>query len=412
MSVSAGSDLCLVLPHLGAGGAQKVAVLAAEHFQQVGYRVELITLLPDQEVLHVLPLGVNHIDLGASLHRAIAKQPRWSRVLHRWLGRICVSFVGPLIVQSITPRVDSDWIQRWMLWCCRGIVGPRADLLMAHWRDHPPRRVLSFLSKTNLVACLALWSKEAHLVVSERNDLRRDALPAEWRALRPLLFQRADVVTANAQGTLDSLRAITSLKHLMLLPNPLPRVAEGPSKVGQNYGFLTIARAVQQKGLDLLIEAFAVVLDGSESMDSWSLTLVGDGPERVGLEALAERCGVRHRIRFLGHCHDVHAELAAAAVFVLPSRKEGMPNALLEAMAAGLAVIMNDESPGPLEFVTHGQNGLVVPHDDAAALARAMLRLQTDPQLRIRLGLAAQDRLKSQDWPVLEPIWKAALAME
>jgi glycosyltransferase involved in cell wall biosynthesis len=387
-------------------------VLAAEHFQQVGYRVELITLLPDQEVLHVLPLGVNHIDLGASLHRAIAKQSGWSRVLHRLLARICVPFVGPFIVQSINPRIDADWIQRWMLWCCRGIVGPRADLLMAHWRDHPPRRVLSFLSKTNLVACLALWSKEAHLVVSERNDLRRDALPAEWRALRPLLFQRADVVTANAQGTLDSLRAITSLKDLMLLPNPLPQVAEGPSKVGQNYGFLTIARAVQQKGLDLLIEAFAVVLDGSESMDSWSLTLVGDGPERVGLEALAVLCGVRHRIRFLGHCHDVRAELAAAAVFVLPSRKEGMPNALLEAMAAGLAVIVNDASPGPLEFVTHGQNGLVVPHDDAAALARAMLRLQTDPQLRIRLGLAAQDRLKSQDWPVLEPIWKAALAME
>ena len=410
--MSAGSDLCLVLPHLGAGGAQKVAVLAAEHFQQIGYRVELITLLPDQEVLHALPLGVNHIDLGPSLHRAMAKQSRLRRVLHRWLARLCVSVVGSYIVGSITPRIDADWIQRWMLWCCRGIIGPRADLLMSHWRDHPPRRVLSFLSKTNLVACLALWSKEAHLVVSERNDLRRDVLPAEWRVLRPLLFQRADVVTANAQGTLDSLRAITSLQHLMLLPNPLPRVAESPSNVGQNSGFLTIARAVQQKGLDRLIEAFAVLLDGSESMDSWSLTLVGDGPERVGLEALAERCGVRHRIRFLGHCNDVRAELAAAAVFVLPSRKEGMPNALLEAMASGLAVIVNDASPGPLEFVTHGQNGLVVPHDDAAALVRAMLRLQTDPQLRIRLGLAAQDRLKSQDWPVLEPIWKAALAME
>ena len=107
--------------------------------------MELITLLPDQEVLHVLPLGVNHIDLGASLHRAMAKQPRWSRVLHRWLGRICVSFVGPLIVQSITPRVDSDWIQRWMLWCCRGIVGPRADLLMAHLaRSSAPSGVVVF----------------------------------------------------------------------------------------------------------------------------------------------------------------------------------------------------------------------------------------------------------------------------
>ncbi len=411
MSVSAGSDLCLVLPHLGAGGAQKVALLAADHFQQAGYRVELITLLPDQQVLHVLPLGVDHIDLGASLHRAIAKQSRWRCILHRWIGRIFVSLAGSSLVGSITPRVGSAWIQRWMLWCCRGIVGPRADVLLAHWQQHPPRRVLSFLSKTNLAACLALWTEAAHLVVSERNDLRRDALPAEWRALRPFLFQRADVVTANTQGTLDSLRAVTSLQRLKLLPNPLPQVAEGPSNMAQNTGFLTIARAVHQKGLDLLIEAFAGVSDGPESTNSWSLTLVGDGPERIGLEALAERCGVRHRIRFLGHCHDVRAELAAAAVFVLPSRKEGMPNALLEAMAAGLAVIVNDASPGPLELVTHGQNGLVVPHGDSTALARAMLQLQADPQLRIRLGLAAQDRLKTQDWPVLEPIWKAALAM-
>ena len=409
--MSAGSDLCLVLPHLGAGGAQKVAVLAAEHYQLAGYRVELITLLPDREILHQVPLGVVHVDLGASLQRALAQQSRWRRVVHRWIGRVGVSLVGPSIVGSYQPRVGSDWVQRWMLWCCRGMVGPRADLLTDHWQKHPPRRVLSFLSKTNLLACLALWSEEAHLVVSERNDLRRDALPAEWRALRPWLFQRADVVTANAQGTLDSLRAVVSSHRLMLLPNPLPRVAEGPSNVEQNTGFLTIARAVLQKGLDLLIEAFAVLSDGLESMDSWSLTLVGDGPERVALEALAERCGVRHRIRFLGHCRDVSGELAAAAVFVLPSRKEGMPNALLEAMSAGLAVIVNDASPGPLEFVTHGHNGLVVPHGDAAALAKAMVQLQSDPQLRIRLGLAAQDRLKTQDWPVLESIWNAALAM-
>ena len=91
MSESAGSDLSLVLPHLGAGGAQKVAVLAAEHFQQAGYRVELITLLPDQEVLHEVPLGVDHIDLGASLNQAMAKQCRWRRVLHRWSARVCVS---------------------------------------------------------------------------------------------------------------------------------------------------------------------------------------------------------------------------------------------------------------------------------------------------------------------------------
>ena len=90
-----------------------------------------------------------------------------------------------------------------------------------------------------------------------------------------------------------------------------------------------------------------------------------------------------------------------------------MLNALLGAMAANLAVFLNDAAAGSFEFeyVTHGQVGLEVHHDEPATMARAMLRFQTDPQLRIRLALAAQDRLKAQDWLVLETIWEAALAM-
>ena len=87
-------------------------------------------------------------------------------------------------------------------------------------------------------------------------------------------------------------------------------------------------------------------------------------------------------MQFQGFCADPQPFLLQAGVFVLPSRFEGMPNALLEAMAAGLAVVVTDASPGPLEVVEEGVSGLVVPSDDPYALAEALDRLVVDPELR------------------------------
>jgi len=91
----------------------------------------------------------------------------------------------------------------------------------------------------------------------------------------------------------------------------------------------------------------------------------------------------------------------------LPSRFEGMPNALLEAMAAGLAVVVTDASPGPLEVVEDGVNGLVVPSDDAQALAVALERLAANSALREQYGAMARQTLRQLDWPVVGPIWDA-----
>ena len=98
-------------------------------------------------------------------------------------------------------------------------------------------------------------------------------------------------------------------------------------------------------------------------------------------------------------------------MFVLPSRFEGMPNALLEAMAAGLAVIVTDASPGPLEVVEPGVRGLVVPSDDPVALAAAMESLASDPDRCRRMGDAARARIAALDWPQLEPLWRSILAL-
>jgi glycosyltransferase involved in cell wall biosynthesis len=88
-----------------------------------------------------------------------------------------------------------------------------------------------------------------------------------------------------------------------------------------------------------------------------------------------------------------------------------MPNALLEAMAAGLPVVVTDASPGPLEVVEHDVNGLVCPSEDVAALATVLGRLIVAPDLRERLGMAAAQRLRSLSWEQLEPHWRSILAM-
>lgn len=260
------------------------------------------------------------------------------------------------------------------------------------------------LSRTNMLCCSALWMESCHLVVSERNDLRLQRLPFPWPRFRRLLYRRADVITANTSGVLESLMPLFAERQVSLLPNPLPlpgQKDEIRSRQG-GEGFVTVARLVHQKGLDVLIEAMALA---SGAASSWSLTLVGDGPERQALEQQVSDLGLAGRVRFMGFRSDPETFLQAASVFVLPSRFEGMPNALLEAMGSGMAVVVSDASPGPLEVVEDDVTGLVVAKENPLVLADALDRLAGDAELRARLGQSARSCLRQMDWSVLGPIW-------
>jgi glycosyltransferase involved in cell wall biosynthesis len=394
-------DLWLVLPHLGPGGAQKVAVLAAEHFLARGWRVRIVTLLAEPPLAHTLPETLPWSDLSPAVE-AGWRRNRLSRRGHRWLAKLVMGpFLG--LLEPVQPH-SSGWRSRLLRWCVAGISGPPALVLAEHLRQHRPRRVLALLSRTSMLCCSALWMQPCRLVVSERNDLRRQRLPFPWPRFRRLLYRRADVLTANTAGVLESLAPLFAERQLALLPNPLPmpRLDAQPVGAGERQGLVCVARLVHQKGLDVLIEA---LVSGEGALMTWPLTLVGDGPERPALERQVRDRRLAERVRFMGYRSDPQTFLQQAAVFVLPSRFEGMPNALLEAMAAGLAVVVTDASPGPLEVVDDGVTGLVVPSQAPQALAAALERLAVDPALRARLGAAAQTRLRQMDWSVVGPIW-------
>lgn len=173
------------------------------------------------------------------------------------------------------------------------------------------------------------------------------------------------------------------------VPRSVPKIDDelrGSLLQGANRPIvLTAARLHEQKGHEHLLEAAVHVPRAL-------FVLAGDGPERERLEARARDIGIEDRVRFLGLRDDVGALLAACDLFVLPSLYEGLPLSVLEAMAVARPVIATSVG-GTAEAVIDGENGLVVPPADPAALAAAINSLLSDPARATRMGQAGRARV-------------------
>jgi glycosyltransferase involved in cell wall biosynthesis len=150
----------------------------------------------------------------------------------------------------------------------------------------------------------------------------------------------------------------------------------------------SLGRLHKQKGYDVLIRALA-------DLPNARVVIVGDGPERPALEALARRLGVAEQLDLVGWRDDARAWLESFDIFVLPSRYEGFPLSIVEAMLAGTPVVATDVASIP-EAVLHGQTGLLVRPDDHAALAAALGELLDDGDRRRAFATAARDRARER----------------
>lgn len=295
---------------------------------------------------------------------------------------------------NIRPRGDVDAVSlaRFTAWLRR----ERPDaLLLASWKRFPSAAAAGRVARV----------PRSVLRVGVQQPIPRDGVSG-WKYRRA--FEGGiDAVVANASGLGAHLRE--ELPHLAprihVVRNGMAphRAAPGPlrAEIGAAKGdvvFLTAGGLERRKGFDLLVAALA-----RTGRSDIRVAIAGEGPLEGELRALADVCGVADRVHLLGQRRDLPALLAAADAFVLPSRRDSLANAMLEAMAAGLPVISTDvhgadDALAPAEG--RGPAGWIVPRGDDAALARALCDVADgvragSPEMRLR---GDEARWRVENW--------------
>jgi len=246
---------------------------------------------------------------------------------------------------------------------------------------------------TNFLGLLAARLAGARMVVN-RVDLghERPGFGPLRRRVEKLVSARADVVCANAEAVarLCISQEGCSPERVVVVRNGIDlrrfdelaaRAAEGPVPEGGPI-VAVVANLWPVKDHRTLIEAAALV---QRRIPDVRFALVGDGPERDHLQRLIGELGLRDAVHLLGTRYDVPAILARSSAFCLPSRAEGLSNAIMEAMAAALPVVATDAG-GNAELVRHGSTGFVVPIGDAASMAARLVDVLSDPRLARQMG--------------------------
>lgn len=227
-----------------------------------------------------------------------------------------------------------------------------------------------FVNMQTLVACAGLPNR---VVVSERNDPARvgSEFPTGW--LRERLYRRADLLVCQTDEAASYFS--DKVKKRVIL-NPLKEGLPTPYRGVRRKAVVTFCRLERQKNLPMLIHAFSQFHD---AYPDYALEIYGDGKERETLTSLIDNLGLAGVAKILPGRLDVHSVVRDAAMFVLPSDYEGLSNSMLEAMAIGLPVICTDCPCGGARMVIEdGENGLLIPVGDEAALLDAIVRLASD----------------------------------
>ena len=223
--------------------------------------------------------------------------------------------------------------------------------------------------------------------IGSRRGMNHDKSRAQV-ALQRAAYSCAHVVVANSSAAAARLAAEHVPAHkIAVIPNGLDLTPFRPHAHGRPPRKIAVASNLRTgKGHDALIDAAVEVL---RRQPDATFQLIGDGPERQRLVARVRARQVSAALTFSGHREDIAAQLADADIFALPSLSEAFPNAVLEAMAAGLPIVASDVGGIP-EAVAHDRTGLLVRPGDPAALAHQLLRVMTEPGLAARLGRAAR----------------------
>ena len=331
---------------LSKGGAERVIVNLAEYFTSIGYKSYIIT---------------KHI---AENEYTISKD------ITRLNGDIEGDEISSNRVINFFRRVRK---------------------LRRIWIDIKADIVLSLIGKNNHMNILSTRGLKTKVAVSVAGEPRME-YPGKYMLLANLLFPKADGIMLQTEESAKSF-ARKVRKKAIILKSPLNEefVIDNPS-LDRKKEIVSVGRLDDNKNQIMLIKAFLQI---AENHKDWNCILYGDGESRSKIYNYIEEQSIGNRVILKGAVDNVSQHISSASIFVLTSKSEGYPNALVEAMALGIAVISTDcPSGGPAELISNEVNGILVGVDDEQGLRDAIVKLIVDEKMRKKLGANAYESAK------------------
>lgn len=364
---------------LTGGGAERVTASLVRHLADKDHDVGVITMHSEERDFYPLDLRVRRITLnlaGAT----------------RGIGKLTVNY------------------RRWLE-------------LRSVFKTEKPDVVVAMMTTSIVLAILAAIGLPVRVYGSERNYPGLKATTRPWALLRRLFYRFADGHVAQTREAESWLQHHTAARNVHVIPNPVfwpipsfsPQVAPDKVVPPERKIILAVGTKPDQKGFDLLVQAFAGL---TNKWPEWGLVILGIDPNSsetygggASIKALEEELGISDRVYLPGRVGNVADWYTRAQIFALSSRYEGFPNVLVEAMASGCPSIAFDCDTGPRNIIQNGVNGCLAPPENIDEFRSGLAKLMTDDSLREKFsknGVMVRDTFSEEK---IMGLWAKAIGL-
>jgi glycosyltransferase involved in cell wall biosynthesis len=333
-------NIVIFIYSMQCGGAQRVTANLANEWAQRSARVTIVTEVSPEKDFYPLESSVQRVHMAIRSRRG---------GLLGALGGLTANIVRVRAYRRILKQLKPDV-------------------------------ALGMMTATSVLTILAGWGLPCKVVATEHTH--PPILPSRlWGSLRRWVFPSADRVVVLTEESKTWMREHCDCSAVSVIPPPFalpiprtePMIMPDTVVSPERRMLLAVGRLHEAKGFDYLIGAFAQI---AKDLPEWDLVIVGEGDQRPLLEKMVAQHALQGRVKLPGHAGNVRDWYQRADLYVLSSRFEGFPMVLVEAMAAGVAVVSYDCDTGPRDIIRHEENGLLVrPVGDPAALAQSLARL-------------------------------------
>lgn len=359
--------ILFVIPTLGTGGAERVATILANSFAKDN-TVEFFVM--EQSTVERYPIDT----------------------------RIKINEIGIEVKRGNKARAVLNFGVNYI---------KQRNALIRKIKTYQPNIMISFLPKADMLAFSVERSNKFRWISSERNDpMSRSALE---RWILNHIYTKTDTLVCQTNKVADFYRS-KGVRHTIVIKNPLVLKEQEKTELNINYKyFISVGRLDKQKNYEMLIQAFSMAKKETNCLEK--LLILGDGPDKERLQNIIDGLHMTSNILLVGRKNNVFDYLKNAEAFVMSSNYEGLPNALIEAMAMGLPVISTDFFTGAAAELIDEHNGYLVPVGDTKKMTEAIKQmLNCSCSTRERMGKTSNKKVAEMSIEKISREWTELIA--